>query len=110
MAVEELNENWKSRGMKYPYRNVRVATRTIEGEAVAVSPDDSTLHSFNRVGTLIWEMADGQTSIEAIVDGVISRFEVDREQALADVDAFCGELVEKEILFLSDEPLEGRVR
>ncbi len=91
--------------MKYPCRNSRVATRTIEGEAVIVSPDDAVLHNLNEVGSFIWNMADGNTSIQAIAEQLCHDFDVSMEEAVEDVEDFCGILVERNILNLSDIPL-----
>jgi len=51
----------------YPEQNPKAAWRVYEGEAVIVSPADSTLHTLNAVGTVIWEAADGRTAMDAIV-------------------------------------------
>ncbi|RJO65891.1 MAG: PqqD family protein [Myxococcales bacterium] len=91
--------------MKFPLRNPRVATRTIDGQAVAVSPDDAMLHTFNEIGTLIWELADGKTSLDAIAREVADRYEIGLAQATADVASFCEELVERGILELGDRAL-----
>jgi len=48
---------------RYVLQNPRVAWRVYEGEAVIISPDDSSLHSLNGMGTLIWESADGRTTL-----------------------------------------------
>lgn len=92
--------------MRYPIKNIRVATRTIDGEAVVVSSDDATLHSLNEVGTIIWEMADGSTSTEDMAQSLCNRFEVGLEQALNDIEEFCGELEKKKILNISEKPAQ----
>jgi len=91
----------------YPYRNERVATRTIDGEAVIVSPDDSMLHTLNEVGTCIWEMSDGKTHTKQIIEQLVEAFDVKVEQARSDVEAFCRELSEKSVLTLSEHPQDG---
>jgi len=90
--------------MKYPQRNFRVATRTIDGEAVVVCSDDATLHSLNEVGTIIWEMSDGHTSMDDIAENLCTRFEIERGQALQDIEKFCENLAQKNILNVSEEP------
>jgi len=90
--------------MIYPYRNPKVATRTIDGEAVAVNAQESTLHTLNEVGTFIWELADGNLSVEEIADRLTKFYSVEYPEALADVQAFCQELNQRKILFLSDAP------
>ncbi len=90
--------------MTYPFRNPRAATRTIEGEAVAVSPDDAMLHNFNEVGTLIWELADGRHDLDAIADRVSATYDVGLAEARRDVEAFCSQLADRKILVWRDKP------
>ena len=73
---------------------------------VILSADDSSLYVLNGVGTAVWQAADGRTPLHAIVDGVICReFDVDRETALSDVDAFVSALVGYGVLVTSPEPI-----
>jgi hypothetical protein len=69
-----------------------------DGEAVLVSPDDSMLHTLNRVGTVIWEAADGHTSLDTIVERICLAFEVDPVTARRDADAFVETLTAKGLL------------
>jgi hypothetical protein len=88
----------------YPEQNPRAAWRIYEGEAVIVSPEDSTLHTLNPVGTLIWEAADGQTALAAIVARVCETFEVDPGTAARDAAAFVDELCSRGLLTVRDAP------
>jgi hypothetical protein len=90
---------------KYPCRNSRVATRTIDGEAVIVSPDDSMLHNLNEVATIVWEMADGRHSLSDIAARLSEDYEVDAKEAMQDVQALCDELASKGVLEWCDPPL-----
>ena len=56
----------------YVARNPHTAWRVYDGEAVILLTEDSTLNSLNVVGTLIWETADGTTSLEAMMSPWIS--------------------------------------
>jgi hypothetical protein len=88
----------------YPEQNPRAAWRVYEGEAVIVSPEDSTLHTLNPVGTLIWEAADGRTAMEAIVARVCEAFEVDQGKAERDAAAFVDQLCRRGLLTVLDAP------
>ena len=84
----------------------RLAARKVGAEMVILSADDSSLYVLNGVGTAVWQAADGRTPLQAIVDGVICReFDVDRETALSDVDAFVSALVDYGVLVTSPEPI-----
>jgi hypothetical protein len=88
----------------YPAQNPRAAWRIYDGEAVIVSPEDSTLHTLNPVGTLIWEAADGQTTLEDIVGRVCDAFEIDRATAARDTLAFVERLRARGLLTVRETP------
>ena len=90
---------------RYPCKSPRVADRTIEEEAVVVSPDDAMLHNLNEVGTVIWNLADGRMSLEDIAARLVENYNIDPDTALADVERFCEKLSERGILFFSDSPV-----
>ena len=51
----------------YIARSREIAARVLDGEMMIMSSRDSTLFSLNEVGTMIWQAADGATSLEEIV-------------------------------------------
>jgi hypothetical protein len=74
-------------------RAERSAFRVIGGAAVVVVIDQNTLHTLNEVGTRVWELLDGSRSLGEITDVIVDEFEVERPDALADVDRFVEELL-----------------
>ncbi len=91
----------------YPAQNPRAAWRVYEGEAVIVSPEDSTLHTLNPVGTFIWEAADGRTPLGAIVERVCAAFEVDHASAARDATTFVELLCRRGLLTVLQAPPEA---
>jgi hypothetical protein len=90
----------------YLAHSKEIAARVLEGEMVIMSARDSTLFSLNELGTIIWQAADGATSLEEIVaQKVCPEYNVEPGQALEDAEAFVRELAEHGILILSDSPL-----
>ncbi len=75
-----------------PKRNKNVAWRVIEEEAILISSEDSMLHSLDEVATLIWEMADGEHTVDQIVDRVCDEYDVERERAHKDTVEFLEKL------------------
>ena len=75
-----------------------------DGEAVIVSPEDSTLHTLNPVGTLIWESADGRTALATIVTRVCETFDVDHTTAARDAAVFVDSLCQRGLLTVVDTP------
>jgi hypothetical protein len=72
---------------------------------------DSTLFSLNEVAGLIWECADGQTPLSAIVtDSILPTFETDAATAYRDALELAEQLARAGLLEIADTPLETAAR
>jgi hypothetical protein len=72
--------------------------REIEGEVVAVDLQKSVYLAANRSGAVLWPaLAEGTTRAE-LVTRLADQFDLDRDRAAADVDAFVGALAEQGLL------------
>ena len=90
----------------YFARNPRVAARILDGEMMIMSGRDSTLFTLNKTATILWQFADGATSLEQIVEHrICSRFDVEPAEALQDAENLARELASREILQVSEEPI-----
>jgi hypothetical protein len=90
-------------------RNPRVAARNIDGEMMIMSGRDSTLFTLNKTATILWQSADGATSLDEIVQNKIcTEFEVEPTTALADAETLARELAQHEILQISDAPINQK--
>ena len=63
--------------------------RVIAGETIVVPirgqvGDLEAIYNLNEVGSMIWEMVDGQTPVSRIVEAVCCEFEVTPQQAEED--------------------------
>ncbi len=76
-----------------PRRRLDLPSEHYEGEVIVVEPQTSTMHALTGVGPFLWERMDGETSVEALAGALCERYEVEADQALADVRAFVAELV-----------------
>ena len=66
----------------YVSRSHAVAARELAGEMMIMSATDSTLFSLNETATLIWNAADGKTSLRDIVENKICpEFDIEPEAA-----------------------------
>jgi Coenzyme PQQ synthesis protein D (PqqD) len=90
---------------QYLARSSQTAWRVYDGEAVIILGEDSTLNTLNPVGTLIWEAADGQTPVSAIVARICEEFDVELAQAERDATAFVDKLRQRGLLSISPSPL-----
>lgn len=95
---------------RYVARSSEIAARKLGGEMMIMSGRDSTLYTLNDVATVIWEAADGSTSLDEIVEsGICSKFEVQPCVALQDAETLVEELASHGILLVSDEPIPPAV-
>jgi Coenzyme PQQ synthesis protein D (PqqD) len=67
-----------------------LVTRSITGETIIVPVqghvgDLDSIYTLNEVGSAMWELIDGETSVSQIIDAVSREYEVTREESEADV-------------------------
>lgn len=94
-------------GEKYLAKSPAIAARILGGEMMIMATSDSTFFTLNEVATVIWQAADGQTSLADIVkEKICSEFDVDSVQAERDAQQFVEELARHGILVVSDHPTE----
>ena len=84
-----------------------IVTRRIAGETVLVPvsgklADMQRLFSLSGVGEFIWERIDGRASLAAIREGIMERFEVDRDESEADLIEFTSRLLESGLIEEAD--------
>ncbi len=89
----------------YPVRSDELVWRVIEDEIVILTSDGSEIHTLNKVGGAIWELADSTISFSDIVTQICDRFDVSLEMAREDVIEFAKELSEKNILHIKDKDM-----
>lgn len=90
-----------------PWRSDNLVWRVIEGEVVILTTDGREIHTLNKVGSAIWELADGTRNIKEIISLICERFDVSFEVALADVLEFVKKLADKKILQITEAGAEG---
>ncbi len=77
----------------------KVAKRLFEERMLVITPQDSTLHRFNEVGTFIWQTLEETKTVEEIIAIVISHFDCDDViQVDADVIKFIDKLAKKKVV------------
>ena len=90
---------------KYIAQNPETPARTIEGEAIVITPHDSTLHTLNQTATFIWDRADGNRTLGQIRTELLETFAVDEATAHQDAGAFVHEAVQKGLMLAGDKPI-----
>jgi hypothetical protein len=88
----------------YICQNPDTPARTLDGEAIVITPDDSVLHTLNDTATFIWDRADGTRTLQAIADEMLEEFEVDAETLQREAISFVEDAVRRGLLLASDQP------
>jgi hypothetical protein len=92
----------------YLARHPGAASRRLDDEMIVMAARDSSLFTLNETAAEIWEAADGQTPLAAIVrERICARFQVEFEQAYRDAEEFARALAEHGVLILSETPIAG---
>jgi pyrroloquinoline quinone biosynthesis protein D len=81
-----------------PRQGEEIFFRQIEDEGILYQPQENRVHSLNRTALLIWELCDGEHTVEDIAEKVRTVFRVSRKRALEDVEATLKQLKELGLL------------
>jgi hypothetical protein len=81
-----------------PKQNEDTAARRIDDVFYVIDSETSELHSFNKVGSLVYELSDGDHTVADIVAAVVEQFEVDTQTAERDVLEFLEALIAKNLV------------
>jgi hypothetical protein len=84
-----------------PSRNDDYCVRDLGGESIFLSPDGAQVHAVNELGTFIWSLLDGQSSLAQVRDRICGEYEVTPAQCEADLLAFVAELADKRLVVLA---------
>lgn len=79
-------------------RNNAVLWRELDGEAVLLNPAAGCSYNLNQVGTLIWKLLDGKHPLYDIATIICEKYEVEREQALQDIEQLLADMRSNNLL------------
>jgi hypothetical protein len=85
------------------HKNEDVVSRRVLEETILVPikgslVDMNRLFAVNSVAEYIWDELDGRKPLSEIRDGVLSKFDVERAEAEADIKEFVGELFDEGLI------------
>jgi hypothetical protein len=84
-----------------PSRNDDYCVRDLGAETIFLSPDGTQVHAVNELGTFIWSLLDGQSSLAQVRDRICAEYDVSPSTCEEDVLAFVGELAQKNLVILA---------
>jgi hypothetical protein len=94
--------------INYVARSSKLASRVLQGETIILSPKNSQIYTLNRTATLIWQAADGKSTLSEIVKKtIVPVFEVDFETAFRDASEIVADLAEQGLFTISDQPIDN---
>ena len=86
---------------RYQWNAQEVAADVVDGEAVIINLINGTYYSLDQAGTVVWQTLGTPQSLESIAAALVARYDVARDTAHADADAFVGDLVREQLLLAS---------
>jgi hypothetical protein len=86
----------------YPCRK-QVPWRVLDTEALVVDVKAGLLYPLNSVGTRIWQLSDGQRTVDEIVRIITDEFDANEETVREDTIDFLTELAQAKLLSLEDK-------
>jgi hypothetical protein len=84
--------------MALPKRREGVAAQIADGEAVLLDIESGEYFALNPVGSRIWELCDGTTSVAEIVSVLCGEFDVAEDVATADTLEILDELQNEKLV------------
>jgi Coenzyme PQQ synthesis protein D (PqqD) len=79
-------------------RHEGVAWKEVDGEIVALDETAAVYLAANPAGALLWRMLATGSTRDALVAELMREYEIDRDTASADTDAFLHDLRERGLL------------
>ena len=81
-----------------PLRSPSIVTRKTGNEYVLVPvtnniADMNSVYTLNDTGAFLWELIDGETNIEDMIEALIREYDIDEKNATDDVTEFINEML-----------------
>jgi Coenzyme PQQ synthesis protein D (PqqD) len=84
-------------------RNDEVAAKVLDGEAIIINLANGNYYSLDKVGGLIWQMIEGQHSLEEMIAAISAGYDASREQAQADIEHLIEDLLRENLVVSSPD-------
>ena len=70
----------------------------LAGEAVLLDLRDKNYYRLNETAAVVWKAIEDGTSIDALIAGIVSRFEISEEHARAEVESLLRDFESRNLL------------
>ena len=88
---------------------VDVAAKVIDGEAIIMNLSNGLYFSMDEVGSAVWEMVESGASLAEMAASLEARYAVDRATADADVLRLAQQLVDENLVLVSEGEAAGEL-
>jgi len=76
-----------------------IVWRGVDDELIVLQVSTASYLTLNRAGQILWPQLVGETTTVAqLADTLVTRFRIERERAITDVNAFLAELEERSLI------------
>lgn len=83
-------------------RTDNVSVREVDGEGVLFNEEDGSLHILNGSSMFIWQLLDGQVSLNSLAEKVADHFAISTTEARDDVYDLANKLTELHLVEIKD--------
>lgn len=91
----------------YPKVKVGAVSSLVENEMIVVLPEKGQVKVLNDVASQVWNMLDGNNSIEQIVNKISVEYEIAEDSIQDDILQFIQVLVDKDMVTLVERDSSG---
>jgi hypothetical protein len=92
----------------YLRKSSAIASRKLGDELIVMATDTSSVFTLNEVAAVIWEAADGVTSLRTIVmERIVPIYDVGFEKAYSDAEKVVSGLASHGVIEVGSEPFAG---
>ena len=79
-------------------RNSDILAANVDDDLVMMSIQAGNYYNIGGVGTCIWELLAAPRTMDELIDGVVSEYDVERERCASDVGAFVQDLIRLKLI------------
>ena len=83
---------------RIPRKNPDIVWEAMHKDAVLLEPSTGKYFGLNQVGRSFWQLVDGKTAMNDIIELLLNEYEVERVQLTADLAELTGLLESKGLL------------
>lgn len=85
-------------------RSDSILGSVVAQEAVLMDIENGSYHGLDKVGSAIWEMSENPIQVDEIVNALMAKYDVTKDQCQSEVLAFLSDLQSRNIIRTLEDP------